>query len=173
MRKEILLFGMTLVTLAGCATAPSGPHVAVMPAPGKPFEQFMVEEQICRRYAEQSIGQPANDAAAQSFAGGALLGTVIGAAVGALAGGEKGAAIGAAAGLVVGSAAGSNQSAYAARDAQRLYDIAYQQCMYTKGNQIPGYAVQNVPTAPIMESPAHQPPPPKAAPFPYTSSPER
>lgn len=169
MRKEKLICCMVSVVLAGCASAPVGPRVAVMPAPGKPFDQFMVEEQICRHYAEQSVGQPANDAAAQNFAGGAFLGTVIGAAVGAFAGGEKGAAIGAAAGLAAGSAAGSSQSARAAWDAQRLYDIAYQQCMYAKGNQVPGYAIQQTPPVSGAETPALYPPKPMQ--FPYTSPP--
>ncbi|MHB1619506.1 MAG: hypothetical protein ACYCTY_05910 [Sulfuricella sp.] len=28
------------VALAGCASTPVGPSVAVMPGPGKPFDQF-------------------------------------------------------------------------------------------------------------------------------------
>jgi hypothetical protein len=163
MWKKKLAFGMVLVALAGCATVPIGPRVAVMPAPGKPFEVFAMEEQFCRHYAEQSIGVNPNDAAAQNFASSAAVGTVIGAAVGALAGGDRGAATGAGAGLLVGSAAGSNQSAYAARDAQRLYDIAYQQCMYAKGNQIPGYSSQRPQPAPRTEGAPYPPPPPPPA----------
>jgi hypothetical protein len=30
----------------------------------------------------------------------------------------------------------------ASKEVQRRYDIAYQQCMYSKGNQVPGYAIQ-------------------------------
>jgi hypothetical protein len=41
---------------------------------------------------------------------------------------------------------------------QRRYDIAYQQCMYAKGNQLPGQAVrQNIPPPPPPPAP---PPPP-------------
>lgn len=164
MWKKKTVFTVAVVALAGCATAPIGPRVAVMPTPGKPFELFAQEEQTCRRYAEQSIGQPPNDVAAQNFAGSAALGTVIGAAIGALAGGQRGAAVGAATGLVAGSAAGSSQSAYAARDAQRLYDIAYQQCMYSKGNQVPGYAIQRLPPASKIEAAPYPPPPPPQEP---------
>ena len=34
--------------------------------------------------------------------------------------------------------AGANQSAYNAVNAQRRYDIAYQQCMHAKGNLVSG-----------------------------------
>ncbi|HMW53536.1 MAG TPA: FAD-dependent oxidoreductase, partial [Rhodocyclaceae bacterium] len=37
-----------------------------------------------------------------------------------------------------GTAAGASDARYAGADAQRRYDIAYQQCMYAKGNQLPG-----------------------------------
>lgn len=144
--------GLTLMlVLAGCATAPSGPRVAVMPAPGKPFEIFVEEDQICRNYAQQSIGQSRNEAATQNFAGAAAVGTAIGAAAGALGGGRDSAGGGAAAGLVAGSMVGAGESANASRDAQRRYDIAYEQCMYAKGNQLPGMPPQRY----------YPPPPPR------------
>lgn len=166
MRNWKIVAVLLLGALAGCATAPLGPRVAVMPAPGKPFEIFVQEERTCRQYAEQSVGVNPNDMAAQNLAGGAAVGTVVGATVGALAGGQRGAATGAAAGLLFGSAAGSSQGAYSARDAQRLYDIAYQQCMYAKGNQLPGYPIQRLPPAPApkMDTPYPPPPPPTQAP---------
>jgi hypothetical protein len=36
-------------------------------------------------------------------------------------------------------ATGGNDSA---KEVQRRYDIAYQQCMYSKGHQVPGYSIQ-------------------------------
>jgi hypothetical protein len=36
-------------------------------------------------------------------------------------------------------ASGGNDSA---KEVQRRYDIAYQQCMYSKGHQVPGYSIQ-------------------------------
>lgn len=150
--RKVLAYSTLVVVLAGCATAPTGPRVAVMPAPGKPFEQFMEDEQICRNYAQQSIGQSRNDAAAQNFAGAAAVGTAIGATAGAMSGGQGSVGGGAAAGLVAGSMVGSGESVNASQDAQRRYDIAYEQCMYAKGNQIPGYTMPNQPYYP--------PPPP-------------
>ncbi len=147
--RRIVACSALAVALAGCATAPTGPRVAVMPAPGKPFEVFVAEDRLCRNYAAQSIGETRNQAAAENFAGAAAVGTAVGAAAGSLAGGQGGTGSGAATGLVVGSMAGASQSANASGDAQRRYDIAYEQCMYAKGNQVPG-----------APQPRYYPPPP-------------
>lgn len=136
--RRVLACSTLALVLAGCATAPSGPRVAVMPAPGKPLEVFEAEDRYCRSYAEQSIGQTRNEAAAQNFAGAAAVGTAVGAVAGSLSGGHGSAGSGAATGLAVGSMVGAGQSGEASQDAQWRYDIAYQQCMYSKGNQIPG-----------------------------------
>lgn len=152
--RKILACSALAVALAGCATAPTGPRVAVMPAPGKPFEVFVADDQLCRNYAQQSIGQSRNEAAARNFAGAAAVGTAVGAAAGALSGGgHESAGGGAAAGLVAGSMVGAGQSASATGDAQRRYDIAYEQCMYAKGNQLPGYVAP--------QRPYYPPPPPR------------
>ena len=127
------------VVLAGCATVPQGPHVAVMPGPGKSFEQFVTDEGACRAYADQSVGTNVNAAGASNLATGAAVGTVLGAAAGALFGGGRGAAIGAGTGLIVGSAAGAGGATVAERDIQGRYDIAYEQCMFAKGNQLPAF----------------------------------
>ena len=50
-----------------------------------------------------------------------------------------GAAIGAGAGALAGTAYGANGSQYEQGGIQRQYDIAYTQCMYSRGNQVPGY----------------------------------
>lgn len=136
--QKILACFTLMAVLSGCASAPTGPRVAVMPAPGKPFELFVAEEKTCRDYAEQSIGQSRNDAAAKNFVGAVVVGTAIGAAAGALGNGDHGNS--AATGMLAGSMIGAGESANASGDAQRRYDIAYEQCMYAKGNQIPGYA---------------------------------
>jgi hypothetical protein len=135
-----LLALLPIVLLAGCAQTPTAPHVAVMPAPGKPFEQFAAEEKQCRAYAQDSIGgDNAADKANGRAVGAAALGTVIGAAAGnVLIGPRHGTGEGAGMGLLMGSAVGSGQSGQATQDLQRRYDIAYEQCMYAKGNQIPG-----------------------------------
>ena len=41
------------LVLGGCATAPLGPTIAVMPAPGMPFEQFQAIDASCRQFAQQ------------------------------------------------------------------------------------------------------------------------
>ena len=65
--------------LAACTTLPTGPTVAVMPAPGKPFEVFAQEEQQCRAYAAGN-SVDGNQASSTNLATNMALGTVIGAA---------------------------------------------------------------------------------------------
>lgn len=150
-RPGLLLAALPLVLLAGCATNPTGPSVAVMPAPNKPFEVFVEEDNYCRAYAQQAIGGTnAADAGNERAVGTAVVGTVVGAAVGTALGGQRhGTAVGAGTGLLVGSTVGAEQGAMSSRGLQRRYDIAYMQCMYAKGNQVPGYAMpRNVPPPP-------------------------
>ena len=142
-QRGFLVF-FSLVVLSGCATMPTGPSVMVMPPPGKPFEVFMADDSLCRQWAQQQIGGvPPSQTANENLAAGAAIGTLLGAGVGAAIGSTSGnmgagAAIGAGAGLLMGAAAGSNQAYASEYQLQRRYDIAYQQCMYSKGNQIPG-----------------------------------
>jgi len=157
-RKIIIFLFLALLVLGGCATLPKGPSVMVLPPPGKPFEQFQAEDAICRQWAAQQIGQSPQETVNQNTATGAVAGTVIGAGLGAAIGSASGhagagAAIGAASGLLLGTAAGADSAQVYGWEAQRRYDIAYQQCMYAKGNQIPGV----VRTRPVRRIP---PPPP-------------
>ena len=131
------------IVLAGCATMPTGPSVAVFPAPGKPFEQFQIDDRECRRWASEQIGTSPQETADRNTATGAIAGTAIGAGLGAAigaAGGHMGtgAAIGGGTGLLFGTMAGADRGYAYGRSAQHKYDIAYQQCMYAKGNQVPG-----------------------------------
>lgn len=137
---------MGLLMLAGCVTLPVGPSVAVMPAPGKPFEVFVADDAVCRLYAAQQTGlaqpQIVERRAFSSAVVGTMLGAAAGAAFGAAAGNAGlGAATGAGAGLVMGTAVGADAGyGYGAAGwLQWRYDIAYQQCMYAKGNQVPGF----------------------------------
>lgn len=152
-RAPLLLF--LLVT--GCATLPTGPSVLVLPGQGKTFDQFQLDDLTCRQWASQRIGIPPGELANQNVASGAVAGTIIGAGAGALLGAASGhpgagAAIGAGGGLLVGSAAGASEGDVYGWEAQRRYDYAYMQCMYAKGNQIPGrvqrYREQQVPLPP-------------------------
>jgi len=124
------------LVLAACAPMPVAPTVAVMPGANKPFEVFMQDDQLCRGWAAHSVGQPGNDAAAQQFVGSTVAGAVIGGLIGAAVGDHRSAGVGAAMGTLVGATAGANQSAAVGWNAQRSYDIAYQQCMYSKGNVV-------------------------------------
>jgi hypothetical protein len=69
---------------------------------------------------------------------------------GAAVGGHGIAGAGAAAGTLVGATAGASQSAGTAWGSQRSYDIAYLQCMYSRGNVLPGsrYGAYPAPPAP-------------------------
>lgn len=156
-----VLASVLILMLAGCVTAPGGPRAAVMPAPGKPFEVFVDEDRLCRQWADQSLGGNAADAANRALLSSAAVGTAIGAAAGAAAGGHDGAGSGAAVGMVMGTVAGSGQSANTSYDLQRRYDVAYQQCMYAKGNQVQGYRS----AAPAVPASAPPPPPPASRPM--------
>ena len=87
---------------------------------------------------------------------GAGLGALIGAATGNAG---AGAAIGAGAGLLGGTSIGANEGAASGYQLQRRYDIAYQQCMVAKGNQIPG-AVRRPASAYAPPPPSNYSPPP-------------
>ncbi len=160
-RLPWVLLGVPL--FAGCASVPSGPDIAVMPPPGKPFAVFVREDRECRQFALASIGEAPSQAAARNVAAGAAVGAAAGAAVGALASGRHDAtASGAATGLVVGSMIGASNAQTAAGSLQRRYDIAYAQCMYAKGNLVPGtrYYAPSYPPPGATYPPPPPPPPP-------------
>src|SRR6266511_1415052 len=72
-------------------------------------------------------------------------------------------------GTTPGEAAGASGAQSAGYHVQRRYDIAYQQCMYAKGNQIPGVARTyrgGVPPPPPPPPASGSPPPGSAAPPP-------
>jgi hypothetical protein len=151
--------------LAACATVPVGPSVMVLPGDGKSFEQFQSDDAVCRQWAQYQTGTTPGDSAAKSAVTSAAVGTLLGAAAGAALGAAAGnpgigAAAGTGAGLLFGSAVGANGAQYSAREAQHYYDMAYQQCMYAKGNQIPGVERTYRRSAPMPPPP----PPPSSGP---------
>jgi len=125
-----------LALLAGCASRPLGPTVAVMPAANKNFDQFAQEQTVCKGYADQQVGWQPQQANNQAV-GGAILGTALGAGIGAAAGGGVGAAIGAASGAALGTGIGAGYSSAAGYGIQQQYNIAYAQCMAAHGNSVP------------------------------------
>jgi len=159
----ILLVGIGM--LSACAVIPTGPNVMVLPAPGKPFEAFQVDDAMCRQFARSQIGTEPAEAASQSVIASGALGTVAGAAAGALIGAGAGnpgagAAIGAGSGLILGSVGGASASGASTAALQSRYDMAYVQCMYAKGNQVPGVAAPAARSTPPPPPPGQPPPPP-------------
>jgi hypothetical protein len=165
MRTRTFGIAAGAILLAACAQIPNGPSVAVMPPPGKPFDLFVADDQLCRNYATQSIGGTnASQAAAASAVTSAAVGTALGAAVGAVAGGHSGAGTGAAIGAVGGTVVGLGEADYSRNATQRRYDIAYQQCMYARGNLLPGQSAGGYHSAPPPPPSGMMPPPPPPPP---------
>jgi Glycine-zipper domain len=166
--KRWIVLLLSAGVLSACAVVPNGPSVMVLPGAGKPFDQFQVDDAVCRQYAQQQTGIPPGQAATESTVNSAALGTVLGAAAGAAIGAAAGdaglgAAVGAGSGLLFGTASGAQAGAVSSGALQWRYDVAYMQCMYAKGNQMPGVA-----SAP---RPAYVPPPPPGTPPPPSSAP--
>ena len=146
-----LVLAALLVT--ACASQPTGPTVRVLPGPNKPFQVFQEEDGYCRHYASTQVAGDSDKANNDQLLDTGI-GAVGGAAIGALLGGGRGAAVGAGVGAVGGTAVGAGNSDRKQWSSQKRYDYAYEQCMYSKGNQIPGtyYYPQAAPPPP--------PPPP-------------
>jgi hypothetical protein len=166
--KRLALPLLAVLGLGACATAPVGPTVMVLPGHGKPFDQFQIDDASCRQWAAQQSGAAyAGQSQAQSTLAGAAVGTLIGGAVGAglgAIGGNPGlgAAVGAGFGALGGTATGANAAQATGWNVQRRYDMAYQQCMFAKGNQVPG-GYRSAPPA-YRSGPAYGPPPPPPPP---------
>ena len=181
---------MLMPLLGACATVPTGPGVMVLPGAGRSLEQFHADDVVCRQWGFQSIGMTTpGQAIASSGVTSAAVGTAVGAAAGAALGAAAGnpalgAAAGAGGGLLLGSASGVGAAQYSGQEAQWRYDMAYMQCMYARGNQIPGSqgSYRALPTLPAS-SPASppaatspgsgsiRPPPPGSPPPPPPSAP--
>ena len=157
---------LVMVPLLGaCATIPGGPTVMVLPGSGKPFEVFQADDDTCRQWAFRQSGADPNYTLGANAVGGAALGTLLGGALGAAIGAAAGnpamgAAVGAGSGLVLGTAGGASADVQSGASVQRRYDIAYTQCMYAKGNQIPTAAQFTPRRAGYVAPPSPPPPPP-------------
>ena len=148
--KFVIMGVGTCMLLSGCAHEPIGPTIAVIPTPNKPFRVFQRDEARCKRYADQQVAggaQAANNGAVETGA----VATGLGALLGAVVGGGNGAGVGAVTGAVLGTAVGADTSQRDQYGLQSQYNIAYSQCMYVKGDQVPGYR---------SAAAAAQPPPP-------------
>jgi hypothetical protein len=137
---NLMCAGMAAVVM-GSANLPTGPSVMVLPAAGKPFEQFQAQDTRCRQWIARQVGLLGLRETENAVLG-AVTSTALGAAVGAatIAASHHagaGAAIGAGIGLLGGTLAGATGDQEYIRTAQRRYDMAYQQCMYAYGNKLP------------------------------------
>jgi hypothetical protein len=180
-RKVVLPLAACFV-LTACATVPTGPSVLVLPGTAKNFEQFQTDDAVCRQWALQQTGTTPNEAGAASTATGAAVGTAVGAGLGAAIGAAAGspatgAAVGAGAGLLGGTAVGAGNAYGSGVSVQRRYDIAYMQCMYAKGNQVPvprgSQPAYTSAAAPPPPPPPGVPPPPAGTPPPPPPGPVR
>ena len=158
MKKTLALIPLAFV--AACASTPTGPSVMVLPGNGKSFDQFRFDDNECRQFALQQSGTPdsqGSTAGVNSAAAGAAIGLLAGAALG---GNSRSAVAGAALGTAGGAIAGSGAASQTAHTVQGRYDVAYQQCMYSKGNQVPMAAGRYQRPAPAYQSAPPPPPPP-------------
>jgi hypothetical protein len=156
MQRNKAIFALLgpVLLLSACAQTPLGPTAAVMPAPGKPFDVFQADQLLCKQYAEGQVAGQAENANMRAV-GAAALTTALGAGLGAAIGSASGAAglgagIGAGSGALGGAGIGAMQSDRANMTIQQRYDIAFSQCMYSRGNQVPGF---------VPAQPAYAPPP--------------
>lgn len=183
-RKSWLVSALGGAILTGCVRVPTGPNVTVLPGAGKNFDQFVSDDAVCRDWARRQIGVSPDSSATATAATGAAAGTVLGAAAGAVLGAAtgrpaEGAAVGAGAVLLGGSVVGAGNAGAAQATMQGRYDSAYVQCMYAKGNQVPGaappprgawgvpppraaYPPPPAPPAAYPPAPPYPPPPPAA-----------
>jgi hypothetical protein len=105
---------LAVIPLAACAAAPpSGPTVFAVPRSGQSLSQLQADDLACRNDVQTRTAPPgATQAAANHAAGGA------------------------GAGLLTGSAGGASNTDAIAGDAQTQYDVAYAQCMTSKGDVV-------------------------------------
>jgi hypothetical protein len=161
--------------LTACATVPTGPSILVLPGTGKNFEQFQVDDAVCRQWALQQTGTTPNQAVVASAVTPRSRWSVAGSEQRSRRRWERatGAAVGAGVGLFGGTAVGAGNAYGSSISVQGHYDIGYVQCMYTKGNQIPvsrgsqsAYTSAAPPPPPPPQRPPDVPPPPEGTPPP-------
>jgi hypothetical protein len=125
--------------LSGCASPPMGPTAIVMPASGKPFEAFAQDQTMCKQFADGQVDNGADMSNLRQI-GTVAVSTLLGGGLGAALRGAHGAEIGSAMGAITGAAMGGRGSAHDQNGLQNRYNLAYSQCMYARGNQVPGMA---------------------------------
>ena len=138
--------------VSGCAQTPLGPTVQVMPGPGKSFDQFTYDQAGCKQFAEGAVAGQAQNANTRGV-GAAAITTVLGAGLwgshwrrprrrdrrGERRTGRRR------------DRRGTSSNEQGGIQAQ--YDNAFAQCMYAKGNMVPGYGPM------MVNAPTSAPPP--------------
>ncbi len=137
-RNGLAALLLPALLLAGCAETPMGPTVQVMPGGGKSLDAFAYDQATCKQFAQNAVAGQAQNANVRGV-GAAALTTALGAGLGAAIGGGHGAGVGAASGALGGAGIGAVTSSNAQLSIQQQYDNAFAQCMYTRGNAVPGY----------------------------------
>jgi hypothetical protein len=145
---KALLSSVLLLLLASCQTTPTGPTVTAFPGPGKPLDAFQADDAACREWAHQQT---------PSRVGGGIGNIGIGGGIGGGSGGSGG--------FIGGGVAGSSAGEPTEYELQRRYDTAYAQCMYAKGNQVPGAPPQPYRPSPPPPTGTPQPPAPQSGPY--------
>lgn len=118
MNKKWLAMLVAGVALSGCVPETFNPTLSVMPGPGKSLDLFAADQSACQQFAAGQIAG-ARQQANQNIANNVLLTNPPDPLATAQA-----------------------ESATATAALQQQYDAAYGQCMYAKGNQVPGYEVE-------------------------------
>jgi hypothetical protein len=127
-----------LALLAGCAQQPIGPTAGVTPGPGKTDAVFQADMNACKQTASTAIAGQV-DAANRS----AMTGVLTSAAAGVLSNGVANAATSATGDTASQAAAGGIQNSQASQgNIQAVYDTAFNNCMYARGENVPGMAPQ-------------------------------
>jgi hypothetical protein len=122
-----------IMVLAGCVPALMAPTVVVTPGPGKLPAEFAADQTGCATQANQQLA-PAVQAANNQIVGNALLGAAFG------AGSSAGSSNSAVAGNASAGAAttGAATALPAQATLQQQFNVAYSECMYAKGDIVPG-----------------------------------
>jgi hypothetical protein len=149
-RKGASFVVVPFVLLAGCVPAVMAPTVVATPGFGKSPAEFAADHSACAVLADQQVAA-AKTAANNQIFGSALLGAAVGGGGTAANGGSNGDVAANAAGNALSAGAATAQTAQAT--VQRQYDFDYGQCMFAKGNVVPGFA------PPIVAEPEEPTPP--------------
>jgi hypothetical protein len=139
-RTRIVMALLAAVVPGGCATPPMGPSASpmarVLPAPARSFEEFAMDQGVCKQFASGEVAGGATVSNLKQF-GAAAVGTALGAGLGAAVRGGRGAEIGGGFAALAGGLMAANGSARDQGGLQARYDVAYTQCMAAKGNRVP------------------------------------